>query len=579
MIHEFSNACGVKPSRLHKATLLFILQYMFRGAPYGVLYFVIAELFQPKDMIHGKRLFLLISTMVGMVFLSMLFEIAARTTLAKNATGLTCAARLNLAEHLRKLSLGFFKKQDPGDITGLLLNDMAKVEEIFSHIFSEIVSSIVLPVIIGATFLAIDWRIGLAAIASALLAQGIFAASRTLILRVCGTHHIAARKAVSRTLEYLQGIKGLKAFNMTGAKFSRMDKAFLNFRDASIKQEVGMSVAVGCYFVFLKISFMGFILLDLSRLLQGDLSIPASLFFVVIGYRFYQPLENFGFYMSELRYMKLALERIVAVNSVEPLPGKEKVALEKFDIEFKDVTFSYHNSETLKDVSFFIPEHSLTALIGPSGSGKTTITSLIARFWDVDQGEIRIGGKRIKDVEPDRLLTSISMVFQNVYLFHDTVYNNIKVGKKDATREEIIAAAKAAHCHEFIEELEHGYDTIVGEGGSTLSGGEKQRISIARAILKDAPIVLLDEATASLDPENELLIQQAINKLVQSKTLIVVAHRLKTIQNADQILVLDKGRVIEQGRHNKLVQAGGLYQHLWEEQTQAYGWNFETASN
>jgi ATP-binding cassette subfamily B protein len=246
----------------------------------------------------------------------------------------------------------------------------------------------------------------------------------------------------------------------------------------------------------------------------------------------------------------------------------------KYDIEFTNVTFRYHDTDVLKNVSTKIPEKSLVAIVGPSGSGKTTMTRLIARFWDVTDGKITLGGHDIRTYDPDDVLASVSMVFQDVYLFNDTILNNIKIGKKDTTMDEIISTSKTARCHDFIQKLPEGYETMVGEGGSTLAGGEKQRISIARAMLKDSPIILLDEATASLDPENELYIQQAIDGLLQNKTVVIIAHRLNTVVNADKIIVLDKGRIVEEGKHNDLIKNKGLYYRMWEEQRKTHSWKF-----
>ena len=277
--------------------------------------------------------------------------------------------------------------------------------------------------------------------------------------------------------------------------------------------------------------------------------------------------------MAIIQIMDASMERVLEVLNRTPLPEPDyDPELGRFDIEFKDVRFRYGDTDVLKDVSFTVPQNTITALVGPSGAGKTTIAHLIARFWDADSGRILVGGRNIKDMKTDRLLSYIAMVFQEVYLFNDSIANNIRFGGRDATDEEVIAAAKAAHCHEFIERLPDGYETVIGEGGATLSGGEKQRISIARAMLKDAPIVILDEATAYVDPENEILIQEAINSLVRSKTLIIIAHRLRTITTADQILVVDGGRVVEQGRHNELVDAGELYSRFWEKRQKARGW-------
>jgi ATP-binding cassette subfamily B protein len=306
--------------------------------------------------------------------------------------------------------------------------------------------------------------------------------------------------------------------------------------------------------------------------LGGELSLTVFLLFLVLGLRVYAPIQNIIVYMAIMRIADASMERVLEVLNREPLPEPDyDPTLDRFDIEFKDVWFRYEDTEVLKGVSFAIPENTITALVGPSGAGKTTIAHLIARFWDADSGEILVGGRNIKDMKTDRLLSYIAMVFE-VYLFNDSIANNIRFGGKDATDEEVIAAAKAAHCHEFIERLPDGYETVIGEGGATLSGGEKQRISIARAMLKDAPIVILDEATAYIDPENEILIQEAINSLVRSKTLIIIAHRLRTITTADQILVVDDGKVVEQGRHNELVDAGELYSRFWEKRQKARGW-------
>ena len=322
-----------------------------------------------------------------------------------------------------------------------------------------------------------------------------------------------------------------------------------------------------CYNGILGIGFVVILLLSTYFYFGGTLSIPVFLVFLVIGYQFYQPLLSAALFFMEGRYMNIAAERMKDVLDTKPLKEPEMSrSPEGYDIEFKDVSFSYLKTVVLRDVSFRAGEGTVTALVGPSGSGKTTITNLIARFWDVDSGSISIGGVDVRDMSADELFSHLSMVFQEVYLFRDTIFNNIRVGKADATKEEIIAAAKAAQAHEFIEKLPNGYDTMVGEGGSTLSGGEK-----------DAPVVLLDEATASLDPENELAIQEALNVLVNSKTLIVIAHRLTTVADADEIIVLKNGRVAESGTHEELLGKRGQYFRMWQEQEKAGGWTFESS--
>ena len=306
---------------------------------------------------------------------------------------------------------------------------------------------------------------------------------------------------------------------------------------------------------------------------------PVYIMFLLAGSAIYAPLINALTFIALINYMKLGAERIDALCKTPVLPEGIIEDVVNSEIEFRHVSFSYNaDIPVLRDVSLTIPEKELTAFVGPSGSGKTTLTRLIARFWDVSEGEILFGGRNIKDYTVHTLMQQVSIVFQDVYLFNDTIYNNIRVGRETATREEIEVAARKAQCHNFITAMPDGYETMVGEGGSTLSGGEKQRISIARAILKDAPIVLLDEATASLDPENEVHIQDAINDLVKEKTVVIIAHRLGTVIGANNIVVIDQGRVVQQGKHQALLAEEGLYRNLWEEQQRVKGWKFKQSN-
>ena len=561
--------------KLRKPIWLNIFNYILKGLPYGIFYLLLLELFKPRGQMDVQKIIWIFVIMAVILIIHLLIDMISQTNTYITAYTLLADTRLRLGEHLRSLSMGFFKRKDPGDITALLLQDMQKVEEIFSHYFVDIIASVVLCSVIALVFFFIDWRMALAMIFSVLIAIPVLLIAQKLVVYL-GSKQIASRNnVVSRMLEYLQGIKVLKTFNLTGTKFIRLEKAFKKLRNDSIKLEAGTGAPVLSYLVILEIGFIGLLLLGLYLLFGGQITIPVLIMFLIIGYHFYEPLRNVGVFATEMRYMNISAKRITEVMKTNPLSELEKdIKPDNFNIEFKDVTFRYYNTDVLKNINAVFPEKSITALVGPSGSGKTTITNLIARFWDIDSGKIMIGGINIKNIKTEKLLSYISMVFQDVYLFRDTIYNNIKIGNNEATREQIIDAAKSAQCHEFIEKLENGYETMVGEGGSTLSGGEKQRISIARAILKDAPIVLLDEATASLDPENEQLIQNAIQELVQSKTLIVIAHRLSTIAHVDKILVIDNSRVIESGDHAELISANGMYSRMWEKQMQARGWKF-----
>jgi len=561
--------------RINKLALINVLNFCLRGMPYGVLFLVINELFKPKSEINVDHIILWFIGMAVFLILHLLLSRWIHVQSYVTAYSMSAEARLNLGEHLRKLSMGFFKKRDPGDITALMLQDLAKVEQVFSHFFIDAIASFTTPMVMALFFVFIDWRLTLVMMFSVLLAIPALLLGQKVITYFGRTHIVTRNNSVSRILEYLQGIKVLKAFNLTGNRFKRLDEVLKKLRNDSIKLEGGAAFPVMGYMIILELGFVGLLLVGTFFLSEGTITTPVIIMFLVIGYKFFEPLQQMGFFVSEMRYMTLAADRINDVMSVKPLlADPQKLVPDGFEIEFKDVNFGYGEKRVLQNFNAVFPEKSTTALVGTSGSGKTTITSLIARFWDVDSGRIKLGGVDIKNRTAEDLHSDISMVFQDVYLFKDTVYNNIKIGKKDASRTEIMAAAKAARCHEFIEELENSYETIIGEGGSTLSGGEKQRISIARAILKDAPVILLDEATASLDPENELLIQQALNQLVKSKTLVIIAHRLNTIAHADQILVINDGQISERGRHDELLETGNLYSRMWHEQQASRGWKF-----
>ncbi|SDG11152.1 ATP-binding cassette, subfamily B [Fontibacillus panacisegetis] len=490
----------------------------------------------------------------------------------KAAYSLAASGRLGLAEHIRLLSLGFFGKRDPGDLTNLLLSDYGQVENTISHNVPQLISAIMLPVLALVGLVFMDWRMALAMFAAVPFGVLILWLTDSIQARLSAKHVQAKNEAASRLQEYLSGIREIKAHNIGGKKFERLRLSFDQLKQASIRLEGIMGPMIMGAMLLTRSGMTLMIMVGSYLLIGGTLSLPVFLLFLLIGTKIFEPLTVVLMNYGEMRYSAYSAQRIMEVKAEQPMQGTESVPSGK-PIVFDQVAFGYDpQTPVLKNLSFTIKPNTITALVGPSGSGKSTITRLIARFWDIQEGSIRIGSQPINRVNPELLLADISMVFQDVYLFQDTIGNNIRIGKKEATQAEIEEAAKRACCHEFISRLPQGYDTPVGEGGSTLSGGEKQRISIARALLKDASIVLLDEATASLDPENETAVQQAINELVANKTVILIAHRLKTIQNADQILVLNHGELVEQGTHDELLAKSGLYEHLWSIQQGADGW-------
>ena len=482
------------------------------------------------------------------------------------------AASLEIAEHLRKLSMGFYNTRDPGDIGAYLVSDYANIEQMLSHQLPQMCGAFAAPVVLLGCLAVMSWKLALAAALVIPLAWPAAWLSFKLINHFGIRHQKYKVESASRMIEYIQGIRLIKAFNLGGTKFDRLENAFRRLKTQSIKLEAGSGPTIILASFVLNGGFTLIILLGFTFMLAGKIGLPVYIMFLILGARIYEPLLHALIFMAEINYYKLGVDRVESLRRTDPLPeGSISETIEGYDIELESVTFGYHTTKVLRNINLSIPANTMTALVGPSGSGKTTLTRLIARFWDVDSGRILIGGKNITSYTTDHLLANIAIVFQDVYLFNDTIFNNIRIGRPEANREDIIAAARTARCHDFITALPQGYDTLVGEGGNTLSGGEKQRISIARALLKNAPIVLLDEATAALDPENELYIQAAIDELVKDKTVVVIAHRLNTICRADQIVVIDKGAVVQHGTHETLIQGKGLYKALWDESAAGEG--------
>ncbi|GMQ56587.1 ABC transporter ATP-binding protein [Vallitalea sediminicola] len=486
--------------------------------------------------------------------------------------------RIKIGDRFKRFPMGFFSEDNMGSVSAVITTDLIFIEMEAMNVIDKVVNGYI-SMAIGCAFLIIlDYRIALINIVITILAMITLNKIQTISKEQSYTRQKTISELVSAVLEYVQGISVIKAFNMSGDKSKATKKAFKKQRDNSIKYEMKFIPPNFIYDTWFALGIALTIFFATSFCLNGTLNMQGMLMMVIFIFQLYLPIKALGTLSAPIRIMEAALDRYEAIKNIEIIDEDGKnIKLNKFDIEFKNVTFAYENKEILKDISFKIPENSMTALVGASGCGKTTIANLIARFWDVQKGEVLVGGVDVKEMTCDSLLENISMVFQNVYLFNDTILNNIKFGKQEATMEEVIEVCKRARCHDFIMELENGYDTLVGEGGSTLSGGEKQRISIARAILKDAPIILLDEATASVDPDNEKHIQMAINELVKDKTLVVIAHRLSTIKNADQILVIDEGKLIQNGTHDELIEAEGQYSNFWQRRMNARSWKIKKA--
>ena len=499
---------------------------------------------------------------------------------ARNAMGnsyaLVAALRLRICDHLRKLSLAYFRKNDPAKTSRLLLNDMEDCEAIFGIYAYEIASCVLIPVIFGCALLFADFYLAAALIVFTLPALPFMVHAYKTAGDNSPIFIKAAGQVDTALLEYLGGIGELKSAGRTGEAFSPYTKANTYLMDMSLTMETRFGILAQTFICLLDLAYVGVVAFGCYLVWQGQTSIAVFMLFCIAGMRFFEPLQNLGVFMIVFRFMSESLKRVGAALKEIPLAQIAGFTPPVGNtVEFSGVAFGYGENDVIADISFTVPEGTVTALVGESGGGKTTITSLLLRFWDVRRGAISVGGTDIRTFSQEALYDKFSVVFQDVYLFNDTVMNNIRLAKPEAGDGEVMEAAKKACAHEFIMELEQGYETLVGEKGSRLSGGEKQRSAIARAILKDAPILILDEATASVDPENELHIQTGLNRLTKGKTLLVIAHRLSTIRQADQILVLKNGGIAERGTHDALLEQGGIYRSLWDHQETMKSWRVE----
>ena len=490
----------------------------------------------------------------------------------------TAEGRIGLADHIRSLPIGFISGKSSSEILDTLMNDFAKVETATTHHLPQFFSSIFVALLCGIFFLIIDIKMGIAALIGFPVAMLFLRLMNRFQKNMYSKTDEAKIKEQEDLEEYLNNIKTLKAYNFITDTLKNIDRDIERVKTTNTKNERGIGSLTTIAGMVLRVGLPLMSLVGAYLILDGSLDIETFLMFLFVGTRIFDPLDLALTNYTALQMASVSGERILKLLEMKPMTGKDELNLQN-DIEFTNVSFTYDETNVIKDVSLKTKENELTALVGFSGSGKSTLIKLLPRFYDLTGGNIKIGGIDISKVSPEEVMRKFSAVFQDVYLFRDTIYNNIKFGNETATKEEVIKAAKMAGAYDFIVKKENGFETMVGEGGSTLSGGEKQRISIARAILKDAPIILLDEATASLDPENELAVQDAISNLIKNKTVIVVAHKLKNVVGANKIVVLDKGKVVEQGKHEELLSLGGIYKSLWDYQEKSKHWQIANILN
>ena len=479
--------------------------------------------------------------------------------------------RLRIAEHLRKLPMSFFNTKDLSELTTNMMSDCSSMESMLSSTIPPLIANVISATITCILLAFFDWRLAICVFITIPLAFLIIWLSRKYQKKLFERQVDAKLQASSQVQEYLEGMKIIKSCNLSGSQFSTLNKALLAMKKIAVKVEMVVGVFMSGASMILQAGIGITIFVGTLLLLDGQIELLPLLMFFLIVIKIYGPILAILSQLTTLLNLNVVTERMRTLLTTPVMSGKQQTS-KRYDIELSHVSFAYNEEEVIHDVSCKIPQGNVTALVGPSGSGKSTISKLIARFWDIQKGTITVGNKDIKIINPESLMQEMSFVFQDVTLFNDTIFNNIQMGNPNATREQVFAAAKAAYCDEFVRNMPAGYNTVLGENGSTLSGGERQRISIARALLKDSPIILLDEATASLDPENEVFVQKAIAKLVENKTVIIIAHRLRTVVDADQILVLDNGKLVEYGTHNELMRKNGLYHKLYHIQQESLGW-------
>ena len=560
---------GTKRNLLIKAMLV-----AFLGAVFSALQF--AALMMTLDILVGRQpvsvlpvILILVISMTGRLLCSY-WSVNAET---ETGYFMVAEKRVHIGDRLRYIPLGYFNENSLGNITAVVTTTLSDVENSAARCLVSVVGGFLNTLALCLGLIVVDWRLGILAILGILAYLGVTELSQRAMLRTGPERQHAQMTLVEAVLEYIQGMSVVKAYGLDKDSSQTVQKTVDDSCQKALSLEKSVAPWMGIRQITVRVFAVGISAAALGFYFSGTLSLVRCMLMLIASFMLYAELESAGNMADNLQMLGTSMEKAEEIDRtpVMDINGAD-LTPEDASVEFKDVSFSYGGRQILEHVDFMVPSGRTTAVVGPSGGGKTTLCNLIARFWDVPEGEVFVGGHSVREYKLDSLMKNISMVFQNVYLFNDTVENNIRFGCPDADHEQVVEAAKAACCHEFITELPDGYDTVLGEGGGTLSGGEKQRISIARAILKDAPIVILDEATANVDPENEAQLQSAIEALTKGKTLIMIAHRLKTVRHADQILVLDGGHIVQRGTHEELIRQQGLYAEFVGVRQEALGW-------
>ena len=514
---------------------------------------------------------------LGILLISIVFTIIvkAKTTMLQTEAGYgTCAnKRIEIAEHMRYIPMGYFNENSLGYITSVTTNTMEALADVATKVVMMTTQGLLTTLLIICMMFTFDYRLALIAVTGLLI---FLATNRYLqyrALSVSESKDNADRTMVSSVLEYVQGMSEIKSYSLYGGENKKLTEAIENASNVNFQMEKRLLPFMALQTIITKATGVCLVAVSIYFYINNCMSLEDCIMMLICAFMMYSALDSAGSFSALIRSVNIAIEKANSILKIDPMDiNGDDIVPENYNIDLEDVDFSYDKRKIINNISLHIEEGTTTAIVGPSGSGKTTLCRLMARFWDVNGGSIKLGGKDVRDYSMDSLMKNFSFVFQSVYLFEDTVANNIRFGNPDASMDEVIKVAKKACCHDFIMKLEKGYDTVIGEGGASLSGGEKQRISIARAMMKSAPIIILDEATANVDPENEKDLVQAIEELTRKKTVIMIAHRLKTVRNADKIVVIDEGKIVQEGKHEELIKQEGIYKTFINARELAVSW-------
>ena len=572
ILNKFFDFCGsVNKKKFQISIVLGVIQAVCEAMKIPAIMIVLMDI--TDNTLSSKTVFLSLAIMF--VSITVDFFVRKKSAMLQTEAGYNAAAnkRIEIAQHLRYLPMGYFNKNSLGSITSVATNTMENLGDVATRVVMMSTQGILNTALIIVMLLCFDFRIGLIAAAGVILFFVVNSLLQKAGDKLSAEKVESDQKLVSEIMEYVQGIAEVKSYNLFGNQTKKLNKAI----DNNVKVNTEMEFAFIPYMTIQNIitKLTGAVMMFVSVLLylNGSMSLMICIGMTICAFMLYSSLEQAGSYSALLRTIDICIDKAQKILDLDTMDidGKDIIP-QNYDIDVNNIEFSYDKRKIIDGISLHIPQKTTTAVVGPSGGGKSTLCNLISRFWDVDGGNIRLGGIDVREYSMDSLMKNFSFVFQNVYLFADTIANNIAFGRENATREEIVTAAKKACCHDFIMSLPDGYDTVIGEGGASISGGEKQRISIARAIMKNAPIIILDEATANVDPENEKELVEAIDALTKEKTIIMIAHRLKTVRNADQIVVVDSGKIAQLGTHTQLMQEGGIYKNFVNARQQAAGW-------